>query len=317
MRFKRPQVRYADTPQPATPYQSAAQVWDERIGSARVQAKNWRFMAFGCLALALLMAGGLVWRSAQSIVTPYVIEVDQSGQVRAVGEAATPYRPADAQIAHHLARFVTLVRSLSIDPIVVRQNWLDAYDYTTDKGAAVLNDYASKNDPFARIGKESVTVQITSVVRASDTSFNVRWTEQRFVNGAPAGTERWNAVLSTVLQTPRTEQRLRRAGLVWRPLSTAPPAPDPLAAFDVDALIKAGNSAATESAGGDAASRSAMSASVAPLRAGGAAPGTESASLTASQWAFSTSQVSSSSSRRVTNRDIRSRTDDSSRRSVA
>jgi len=140
MQFKRPQVRYADTPQPATPYQSAAQVWDERIGSARVQAKNWRFMAFGCLTLALLMAGGLVWRSAQSIVTPYVIEVD----------------------------------------------------------------------PFARIGRESVTVQITSVVRASDTSFNVRWTEQRFVNGAPAGTERWNAVLSTALQTPRTEQRLRK-----------------------------------------------------------------------------------------------------------
>ncbi len=52
MRFKRPQVRYADTPQPATPYQAAAQVWDERIGSARVQAKNWRLMAFGCLVLA-------------------------------------------------------------------------------------------------------------------------------------------------------------------------------------------------------------------------------------------------------------------------
>ncbi|MGG6982265.1 UNVERIFIED_CONTAM: conjugal transfer protein TrbF, partial [Pseudomonas aeruginosa] len=27
-----------------------------------------------------------------------------AGQVRAVGEAATPYRPGDAQIAHHLAR---------------------------------------------------------------------------------------------------------------------------------------------------------------------------------------------------------------------
>ncbi|MBS2127052.1 conjugal transfer protein TrbF [Burkholderia thailandensis] len=210
MRFKRPQVRYADTPQPATPYQAAEQVWDERIGSARVQAKNWRLMAFGCLALALLMAGGLVWRSAQSIVTPYVVEVDKTGQVRAVGEAATPYRPADAQIAYHLANFITLVRSLSIDPIVVRQNWLNAYDYTTDHGAAVLNDYASKNNPFARVGKESVTVQITSVTRASDSSFNVRWTEQRFVNGAPAGIERWNAVLSIVLQTPRTEQRLRK-----------------------------------------------------------------------------------------------------------
>ncbi|MGC8400165.1 conjugal transfer protein TrbF [Enterobacter mori] len=210
MRFKRPQVRYADTPQPATPYQAAAQVWDERIGSARVQAKNWRLMAFGCLALALLMAGGLVWRSAQSIVTPYVIEVDQSGQVRTVGEAATPYRPTDAQTAHHIARFIGLVRSLSIDPIVVRQSWLDAYDYTTDRGAGVLNDYARTNDPFARIGKESVTVQITSVVRASDASFNVRWTERRYVNGAAVGLERWTAVVSIVQQTPRTEERLRR-----------------------------------------------------------------------------------------------------------
>ncbi|MBD9514341.1 conjugal transfer protein TrbF [Pseudomonas sp. PDM22] len=210
MRFKRPWVRYAETPQSETPYQAAAQAWDERIGSARVQAKNWRLMAFGCLVLALLMAGCLVWRSAQSIVTPYVVEVDKTGQVRAVGEAATPYRPADAQVAYHLARFVTLVRSLSIDPIVVRQNWLDAYDYTTDRGAAVLNDYARSNDPFARVGKESVTVQVSSVVRASDASFNVRWTERRFVNGAPAGTELWNAVISTVLQTPRTEQRLRK-----------------------------------------------------------------------------------------------------------
>ena len=102
MLFKRPQVRYSETPEPVTPYQAAAQVWDQRIGSARVQAKNWRLMAFGCLSLALLMAGGLVWRSAQSIVTPYVVEVAAGGQVRAVGEAATPYKPNDAQIAYHL-----------------------------------------------------------------------------------------------------------------------------------------------------------------------------------------------------------------------
>jgi len=210
MRFKRPHARYAESPEPATPYQAAAQAWDQRIGSARVQARNWRLMAFGCLALALLMAGGLVWRSVQSIVTPYVVEVDTGGQVRAVGEATTPYRPNDAQTAHHLARFITLVRSLSIDPVVVRQNWLDAYNYTTDRGAAVLNDYARSNDPFARIGQESVTVQINSVVRASDSSFQVRWSEHRFVNGAAAGIERWTAVVSVVLQTPRTEQRLRR-----------------------------------------------------------------------------------------------------------
>ena len=210
MRFKRPQVRYSDTPAPVTPYQAAAQVWDQRIGSARVQAKNWRLMAFGCLSLALLMAGGLVWRSAQSIVTPYVVEVDNAGQVHAVGEAATPYKPTDAQIAYHLARFMNDVRSLSIDPIVVRQNWLEAYDYATDRGAATLNDYARTNDPFSRIGQSSTAVEVTSVVRASESSFQLRWIERAYANGSPSDVERWTAVLSVVLQPPRTEERLRK-----------------------------------------------------------------------------------------------------------
>ncbi|NQC83698.1 conjugal transfer protein TrbF, partial [Pseudomonas aeruginosa] len=97
------------------------------------------------------------------------------------------------------------------------------------RGAAVLNDYARTSDPFVRVGKESVTVQVSSVVRASDASFNVRWTERSFVNGSPAGTERWSAVISIVLQTPRTEQRLRKNplgiyvnGLSWsRELDTS------------------------------------------------------------------------------------------------
>ena len=64
MRFKRSLMHYAGTPRPATPYESAEQVWNDRIGSARVQAKKWRLTAFGCLVLALLMTGGLVWRPA-------------------------------------------------------------------------------------------------------------------------------------------------------------------------------------------------------------------------------------------------------------
>ncbi|MFT4178858.1 MAG: conjugal transfer protein TrbF [Thermomonas sp.] len=210
MRFKRPQVRFAETPAPVTPYQAAGLEWDRRIGEPRVQARNWRLMAFGCLGLAIGMAGGLVWRSAQSTVAPYVVEVDGSGEVRAVAAVASQYEPTDAQLAHHLSRFIEQVRSLSIDPVVVRQNWLGAYGYTTDRGASVLNDYARANDPFARVGRESVTVQVTSVVRASESSFQVRWTERRYVNGAPAGTQRWTAVLSYVLQTPRTEKQLRR-----------------------------------------------------------------------------------------------------------
>jgi len=208
--FKRTRAKYGDTPAPVTPYQKAAQVWDERMGAARVQARNWRLMAFACLALAVGLAGGLVWQSAQSRITPYVVEVDKLGTVQTVGPAVQTYEPTDAQIAFHLARFITNVRSLSIDPIVVRQNWLAAYDFATDRAAATLNEYARENDPFKSIGARSVSVQITSVVRGSDDSFTVRWTEKTFVNGSLAKTERYTGILSIVVQRPRTVQTLRK-----------------------------------------------------------------------------------------------------------
>jgi len=208
--FKRTSGKYGDTPAPVTPYQKAAQVWDERLGAARVQARNWRLMAFACLALAVGLAGGLVWQGAQSRITPYVVEVDKLGTVQTVGPAVQDYEPTDAQIAFHLARFITNVRSLSIDPIVVRQNWLAAYDFATDRAAATLNAYARENDPFKSIGARGVSVDITSVVRGSDDSFTVRWSEKTFVNGSLAKTERYTGILSIVMQRPRTVQVLRK-----------------------------------------------------------------------------------------------------------
>ena len=234
MRFRRAGLRYSETPQPATPYQKAAQVWDERIGSAQVQARNWRLMAFGCLALSLLIVGGLLWQLGRSTVTPYVVEVDTHGRVRAVGPALEAYVPTDAQIARELERFIRNVRSLPLDPVVLRSNWLEAYDYTTDRGAVALNAYARNNDPFARVGRVTVAVEVTSVVRASEASFQVRWTERTTVNGAPGATERWTGILTVVLQPPRDAVRLRKNplgiyvnGLDWsRELGALPAAGD-------------------------------------------------------------------------------------------
>jgi len=210
MLFKRTLQRYGRTPEPATPYQRAAQLWDERIGSARVQAKNWRLMAFGCLTLSVGLSAGMVWQSAQSRVTPYVVEVDRLGEVQAVAPAITPYQPSDAQIAWYLARFITDVRSLSIDPVLVRRNWLEAYEFASDRAAVFLSDFARTNDPFKAIGDRSVSVEVTSVVRASDTSFQVKWTEQVYRQGSLASTERWTDILSTTVETPRTADVLRK-----------------------------------------------------------------------------------------------------------
>ena len=207
--FKRPTTHYGKMPEPVTPYQKAAQVWDERIGSARVQARNWRYMAFGCLILSAGFASALVWQSARGTVVPWVVEIDRHGEARAVEPAVADYRPTDPQVAWHLARFIEQVRGLPSDPIVLRQSWLRAYEFTTDRGAVALNEYARSNDPFTRVGRQQVSVEVSSVIRASPDSFRIAWSEQHYENGQLSRTERWTAILTIVLQQPRTAERLR------------------------------------------------------------------------------------------------------------
>jgi type IV secretion system protein VirB5 len=208
--FRRSSVRYGNTPAPETPYQRAGQVWDDRIGSARVQAKNWRLAFFGMLALSFGLTAGLVWQSARGTITPWVVQVDKLGQAQAVAPAQADYRPTDPQIAWHLARFIEQIRSVSADPVVLRQNWLEAYNYVTDKGALALSDYARNEDPFSKVGKTQVAVDVSSVIRASDDSFRVAWTERRYVDDALAATERWSAILSIVVQLPTDADRLKK-----------------------------------------------------------------------------------------------------------
>jgi type IV secretory pathway TrbF-like protein len=208
--FRRSTVRYGRLPEPETPYHRAGKAWDERIGSARVQAKNWRLAFFCTLILSGELSAGLVWQSARGTVTPWVVQVDKLGQAQAVAPAIADYRPTDPQIAWHLARFIEEVRSIPADPIVLRQNWLDAFNYVTDRGALALNDYARTSDPFSKVDKAQVSVEISSVIRASADSFRVTWTERRYLDNALAATERWSAILTVVVEPPTDADRLKK-----------------------------------------------------------------------------------------------------------
>ena len=208
--FRRPTVRYGVTPAPETPYQRAGQAWDERIGSARVQARNWRLAFFSTLLMSGGLAAGLVWQSARGTVTPGGVQIDKLGQAQAIAPAMADYRPTDPQIAWHLARFIEQVRRIPADAVVLRNDWLEAYKFVTDRGALALNDYARTSDPFSKVGKTQISVEVASVVRASDNSFRVAWVERHYVDNALAATERWSAILTIVVQPPTDAERLRK-----------------------------------------------------------------------------------------------------------
>ena len=210
MKWKRSQSKFGKTPIPETPYQRAGQKEDRRLGRANARGNRWCLAFCGAMGLAALSTSGLIYQSAQASIVPWVVEVDETGAVKASGPAQTNFKPTDAQIAHQLARFISNVRSVSIDPVVLRDNWLNAYNYATDQAALTLNTYANENDPFADIGQRSVTVDVTSIVRSSEDSFEVRWREKSFRNGAQLTTQTYTASLSIITKSPTDAETLHR-----------------------------------------------------------------------------------------------------------
>jgi len=180
------------------------------MGSSLAHARTWRTATFCSLALAGAMAAGVVVLALRPAAVPFVIEANETGEARLVGPATGSYVPSDAQLSWHLARFIEMIRGLPSDAIVVRQNWLRAYDWTTQGGAQVLNAMAKEDDPFAKVGKRTVAVEVISVVRASPDSFQLRWRESTYASGTLIDVERYSGVASIVIAPSSSPEQLAK-----------------------------------------------------------------------------------------------------------
>ncbi len=207
--FFKPKRRLSASPQ-VTPYQRAGQVWDDRMGLSIAHARNWRRIAVANLGLAAFLGAGWWVQADRAIVKPFVVEVAEWGQTQKITALDGRYEPTQAQTGYALAQWIRDVRSKSIDPIVIRQNLMRAYDLLTPRAAGFLNDWAQSRDPFAEAGREAINVEVLNVVRRSEKTFDLQWRETRFVNGHQAGSARWRALITVTVQPPKTEAELMR-----------------------------------------------------------------------------------------------------------
>src|SRR5579875_3333477 len=111
------------------PYARAAAAWDERIGSARVQAGNWRYVAFAAMLLALIATSGAVVLGIKKQVATYVVEIDKAGMPCRITLASQNYEPSAAQVGYFVGEVVRLVRERPLDPVILREQWTKAYQF--------------------------------------------------------------------------------------------------------------------------------------------------------------------------------------------
>lgn len=195
----------------STPYQRAQDEWDQRIGSARSQARNWRMLAILSLISSLLLTIVIIIMFANNKNHIYIAEVTKEGKVTNVAPLLVRYQPTEAQKEYFIANFIELIRSVPLDPVLAKKNWLTAYSFLNNRGAERLNYYFRQNNPIAMLGKKTITVQVSDINPISPTTMNVNWLEIIVnANGQEEAKKSYSGVFTiSIVQPTKNEEILR------------------------------------------------------------------------------------------------------------
>lgn len=192
---------------PSTPLHRMAQAGtDARLVHLARQGRNWRLATFLVTGIALIAVSGLVIVASRPAPPPLAVLVDKdSGTTAVLGHVGQQnYEPGVNEKRHAIGEWIKQVRSLPLDPVVLRNNWTEATAYMTAVAGSKLNAWAQSPDaPTQHVGDKTISVQIVSVLPISPTSFEVRWTETTYNSaGTPVSAEPWAATLTLTIIPP-------------------------------------------------------------------------------------------------------------------
>jgi len=196
----------------AKSYAEGWRAWDERYADLVVGKRNWQLAAGGLLVVSIILAGGLVWLSSRSRYVVYAVQVDKLGYALTQAQPLTPAAAPDMidRIERYeVASFIRQARTVTNDAQVEQQQLNALLAHTRSAADQFLDEYYhsdnAAHNPFQIAQKETVSVQIDSILQLSPKSYDVRWTEvRRDLNGAALGMPaHWEAELETEIVPPR------------------------------------------------------------------------------------------------------------------
>ncbi len=208
--FSRNSSAYGAPSSPSSPYQRARQTWDDRIGGAVVHARNWRLTALAALCLNAGLLTAYVAERRGSHVATYVVPVNEYGRPGRIEVVGTTYNPSEAELGYFVADWIRLIRSKPKDAVVLRENWLHAYDFVAPEVVSDLDALARSEDVFKNVGSTAVLATISSVISRGPNSFQVNWRETRSDASGAEIKENWTGLVTLKRHAPSTETALRR-----------------------------------------------------------------------------------------------------------
>lgn len=194
-----------------SPYVRAQGAWDKRLGSARVQAYNWRLIAFFTLGLLSLSLMGNIYLGSQSKVMPFVVELKPTGEAGVIGSAASLSSQANENAAKFfISRFVMLAREIPADAVLIKRNMEKLFQLVSTQGKSLLAEKFRLQSPAKEFQEKNRAIKISSVLAISDGVYQVDWFEAEYdKNGQKIAEYPMRGTFKIAWLQPQTEEQIQ------------------------------------------------------------------------------------------------------------
>ena len=194
----------------------SARTAGDRLGTLREDRDRWFRLALVMTFIAAAAAGFGIWAAVRSEYIPYIVAVDDLGEVQPVQNIKVITSWPDAAVRRELADLVRDWRAITSDEVILRQHYRRLQYFLEQNSAAdrKVREWALAAAPLKTAASTTVEVTVTSVNFAGGRTWLVEWSEARRnrATGQVDATSRWRG--SFVLGQRRITDP---AWLTWNP----------------------------------------------------------------------------------------------------
>ena len=164
------------------PYLSARRTWNHLHQAQIASRRSWEMLAILCLLITLASVGGIAYVGSQSKFVPFLYNIDNHGRASAVGPVELASQADPRVLAAAIGDFVANARLVTVDAALQRKAVYQVYAMLSEQDPATgkMNQWMNgteDSNPFTRAEKETVTVDISTVLPQTADTWEVTWLE--------------------------------------------------------------------------------------------------------------------------------------------
>lgn len=140
---------------------------------------SWKMAFFSLSILLAITLSGTLYLSTRSSLVPYVIEVDQTGNAKAINPAyRVKYVPKKMEQEYFLKELVKNMRNISRDKILTGRNYKKNTYFLKGIGFKKYRQLIEKED-LTKLVTEGITrdTKIVSINDLTKSTYQIRWVE--------------------------------------------------------------------------------------------------------------------------------------------